>query len=95
MRHVALAIGTSAVPVIEPGAGGVLIQADAGNTADIYLGATYVTADATATGGVRLSAGMILPAVITGNDRVWAVAPSGSQTLRLIYQTDDSDLTGG
>lgn len=95
MQAITLAIGTSSQLVLGPGAGGVLIQADPGNTQDIYLGGQSVTADSSGTGGIRLQAGTVLPAIIPGDDRLFAVAPSGSQLLRIIYQGDDASLGMG
>ena len=88
MRHVTLAIGTAAQEVIGPEAGGFLLQADDANTAPIYVGALYVTADAAATGGYRLDAGVSLPVFSVGNEPLWAIAPSGSQSLRVLQGTD-------
>lgn len=88
MQHVTLAIGTVAQRVIGPDAGGFLVQADDANTAAIFLGSQYVTADGTATGGYRLDAGVTLPVFTAGNEPLFAIAPSGSQLLRILQGTD-------
>jgi hypothetical protein len=84
MRASTLQIGTQAMAVLGPGNVGAIVQADAANTADIYLGGQYVTADATGTGGVRLPAGTALPVRLRGADILYAIAPSGSQAIRVL-----------
>lgn len=92
MQAVAFQVGTAAQKVVGPAAGGVIVQADAANTADLYLGGQSVTADAAATGGYRLPAGTSLPLIITGNDPLYAIAPSGTQVLRVIVGTDPLEI---
>lgn len=93
MQHATLVVGTAAVKVLGPGTGGVLVQADTANTADVYVGGNYVTADGSGTGGIRIAAGVMLPLVIAGNDPLWAIAPSGSQLLRVIQGSDNGNAT--
>ena len=96
MQHVTLAIGSTPVKVVGPGRGGILIQADTANTADIYIGGAYVTADLTTTGGIRVAAGVSIPMAIEGDDPLWAVVASGTQYLRVVQGTDlDSGIDYG
>ena len=95
MQHVALTIGTTASKVLGPEAGGCLVQADAANTADIYLGGAYVTADATATGGIRLGAGVMLPLLLENNDPLYAIVASGTAVLRVIQASSERTVLLG
>lgn len=85
MRATTYQIGTAPQAILGPGDVGALVQADAANTADVYLGGDTVTADATGTGGTRVAAGVSLPVQIVGNvDILYAVAPSGAQVVRVL-----------
>lgn len=84
MQSRTFVIGTGVQQILGPGTYGALVQADSTNTADVYLGGQSVTADSTATGGIRLAAGASVPLKVDGNEQLWAVAPSGSQLLRVI-----------
>ena len=84
MRATCFPIGTNAQAVLGPGDVGALLQADASNTQDLYLGGEYVTADATGTGGARLGAGVSLPVELAAGDILYAISPSGVQLLRVV-----------
>lgn len=87
MRGATVTVKVTASPVVPRGVGGALLQADPGNTADVYIGGEDVTADTTGSGGIRLQPGVILPIVILGNETVWAVCASGAPLLRVEYST--------
>ena len=87
MQSRAFVVTTSAQRVLGPGMVGSILQADAGNAVDVYLGSKDVTADAAATGGFRLAAGQSLPVLIDGNEDLWAVCASGAPVLRLLEGT--------
>lgn len=92
MQHVALVVGTVAVKVTAPGVGGALLQADPANTADVFVGGAYVTADATATGGIRLQPTVLLPISVDGNDPLWAISSAPGQVLRVLQGSDPVDF---
>jgi hypothetical protein len=85
MRATTYQIGTvTPVAVLGPGDVGAILQADSGNTADIYLGGDTVTADATGTGGYRLSAAQAITVDIVGSDILYAIAPTAGQIIRVV-----------
>jgi len=79
-------VGVTAVPLpANPltGRRSVLVQADAANTADIYLGGSAVTADAAATGGVILKAGHSV-ALDLGSAQIYARSTLAAQVVRVL-----------
>lgn len=61
----------------------LLIQADAANTANIYVGSATVTADATATGGIILTPGSSLP-IDAGSAVVSGISTIAAQKVRIL-----------
>lgn len=91
MQQQALLVGAAApVLLAEPGQDGVLIQADPENGTDIFIGAQNVTADATATGGIRLTPGTAIRLVNGPSDYIWAIAPIAGQVVRILYPLADA-----
>jgi hypothetical protein len=85
MQQQAVTVGTSPIVIAEPGLDGVLLQADPGNDSDIYIGQVNVTADASATGGIRLPPGASVKLVLGDRDFIYAVAPVAGQLARILY----------
>lgn len=88
MQAITFTIGTARQKVLGPDVGGALIQADPTNTSSVFVGSESVTADSTATGGILLAAGAMVPLVIVGDEPLWAVASVAGQLLRVVYGTD-------
>ncbi len=84
MRSTTFPVGLQPQAVLGPRDSGALVQADASNGQDVYLGGVYVTADSTGTGGVRLAPGVAVPVEVCGGDILYAVSPSGIQLVRVV-----------
>ena len=85
--HAVETVGTSAVQVVTASSSttAYLLQADHDNTDDIYLApANTVTADAAATGGIRLKPGDALPG--TGRHDMYARSGTAGQKLRKLVE---------
>jgi hypothetical protein len=78
-------VGATAVPLpATPLAGRavMLIQADPANTANIYLGASTVTADTAATGGIMLLPGQSVPISLAAAVILYARSTIAGQLVR-------------
>lgn len=78
-------VGVTAVPLpAAPLAGRatMLMQADPANTANIYLGASTVTADTAATGGIILLPGQSIPISLAAAVILYARSTAASQIVR-------------
>jgi hypothetical protein len=76
----ATAVALPATPLA--GRATMLIQADAANTATIYLGASTVTADGAATGGIALLPGQSIPISLNAAVILYARSTVASQLVR-------------
>ena len=75
-------VGATAVPVPTTaltGRSSILVQAPASNTLNIYLGASTVTADEAATGGLKLLPRQSLPLSLAAGVVVYAISTSTGQ----------------
>lgn len=61
--------------------GGLVVKANAANTQTLYIGG----ADVSTTVGFPLAAGESISMALDDPSRVYAVAPSGTQNLRVMY----------
>jgi len=78
-------VGATAVPLpATPLAGraAMLVLADSANTANIYLGASTVTADGAATGGIMLLPGQSIPISLAAAVILYARSTVASQLVR-------------
>jgi len=80
-------VGATAVPLpAAPLAGRavMLVQSDPANTANIYLGASTVTADTAATGGIMLLPGQSLPISLNAAVLLYARSTVAGELVRTL-----------
>jgi hypothetical protein len=78
-------VGVTAIPIpASPLAGRatMLVQASPTNTANIYLGASTVTADTAATGGIMLLPGQSIPISLAAAVILYAISTVAGQLVR-------------
>ena len=82
IKQAVTAVAASAVPVPTTALtnrSSIIVQAPASNTLNIYLGASTVTADEAATGGLKLLPGQSIPLSLAAGVVVYAISTSTGQ----------------
>ena len=82
IKQTVTAVAASAVPVPTTALtnrSSIIVQAPASNTLNIYLGASTVTADEAATGGLKLLPGQSIPLSLAAGVVVYAISTSTGQ----------------
>ena len=82
IKQTVTAVGATAVPVPTTALtnrSSILVQAPADNTLNIYLGASTVTADEAATGGIKLLPGQSIPLNLAAGVVLYARSTSTGQ----------------